>query len=162
VTLADAGADLDARAMGWALEEARAAAEKGEVPIGCVVTRGGEPIARAHNLRETDADPTAHAEVLAVRAAARRLSSWRLTGCTVYATVEPCFMCAGALVNARVERLVFGALDPKAGAVGSLADVVRDPRLNHRMAVTGGVRAEECGALLRAFFGERRAGGARA
>ena len=146
----------DERWMAMALEEARAAASEGEVPVGAVVVRGGELLARAHNRRETAADPTAHAEVLAIREAAAGLGTWRLDDCILYVTLEPCFMCAGALVNARVERLVFGAMDPKAGAVGSLADVVRDARLNHRMAVTSGVMAEACGAALRAFFVARR------
>lgn len=139
-----------------ALEEARTAAALGEVPVGAVVARNGEILARAHNLRESTSDPTAHAEVLALREAARRVGSWRLDGLTLAVTLEPCFMCAGALVNARVDRLVFGAADPKAGAVGSLGDVVRDPRLNHRMAVRAGVLAVECGELLKAFFAARR------
>ena len=139
-----------------ALEEARTAAALGEVPVGAVVARNGEILARAHNLRETTADPTAHAEVLALREAARREGSWRLEGLTLAVTLEPCFMCAGALVNARVDRLVFGAADPKAGAVGSLSDVARDPRLNHRLAVRSGVLAAECGEVLRAFFAARR------
>jgi tRNA(adenine34) deaminase len=144
------------RLMAVALDEARTAAAEDEVPVGAVVVRGDEVLARAHNQREADDDPTAHAEILAIREAARRLGSWRLDGCELIVTLEPCFMCAGALVNARVSRLVFGATDPKAGAVGSLADVVRDPRLNHRMEVTAGVRAAECGDLLRAFFAARR------
>ena len=152
-------ADADARFMGEALAEARAAIGSDEVPVGAVVGRGGEVLARAHNRRETDADPTAHAEVLAIRAAARQVGSWRLDGCTLYVTLEPCFMCAGALVNARLPRLVFGATDPKAGAVGSLADVPRDVRLNHRVEVVSGVLAAECGALLRSFFASRRAAG---
>ncbi len=146
----------DDRFMALALAEAHAAAAKGEVPVGAVVVRGGEVLARAHNLRETSDDPTAHAEVLAVREAAARLGSWRLDGCTLYVTLEPCFMCAGALVNARLPRLVFGAPDPKAGAVGSLADVVRDARLNHRIEVRSGVLGVPCGAVLKAFFAERR------
>ncbi len=124
--------------------------------MGAVVVRGGEVLARAHNLRETNADPTAHAEVLAVREAAAKLGSWRLDDCTLYVTLEPCFMCAGALVNARLPRLVFGAPDPKAGAVGRLADVARDARLNHRIAVRSGVSADACGAVLKTFFGARR------
>lgn len=142
--------------MALALEEANAAAAKGEVPVGAVVVRGGEVLARAHNLRETTDDPTAHAEVLAVREAAAKLGSWRLDGCTLYVTLEPCFMCAGALVNARLPRLVFGAPDPKAGAVGSLADVARDARLNHRIEVRSGVLGDACGAVLKTFFGARR------
>ncbi|MFA5891810.1 MAG: tRNA adenosine(34) deaminase TadA [Actinomycetota bacterium] len=147
---------MDESFMRQALEEARAATAFGDVPIGCVVVRGGEVIARARNERERDRDPTAHAEILALRAAAEAVGEWRLTGCTLYVTLEPCAMCAGALVLARVERLVFGAEDPKAGAVGSLFDIPRDPRLNHNVAVTRGVLAEECGAVLREFFAERR------
>lgn len=146
----------DAAFMAQALDEARAALRHDDVPVGAVVVRGEEVLARAHNRREADADPTAHAELLAVRAAARALGSWRLDGCTLYVTLEPCFMCAGALVNARLPRLVFGATDPKAGAVGSLADVPRDARLNHRLLVTSGVAAEACGAVLKAFFAARR------
>jgi len=142
--------------MREALEEARQAALVGEVPVGAVVVHRGQVIARAHNRRELDDDPTAHAEILALRDAATALGQWRLEGCTLYVTLEPCFMCAGAVVNARVDRLVYGAQDPKAGAVGSLADVPADPRLNHRPACTGGVLAEEGGALLKAFFLARR------
>jgi tRNA(adenine34) deaminase len=137
-------------------EEARAAAALGEVPVGAVLVHEGAIVSRAHNLRESASDPTAHAELLVLRDAARRLSSWRLDGATLYVTLEPCFMCAGALVNARVARLVFGALDPKAGAVGSLADVARDERLNHRLVVRSGVLAAECGDLLKRFFLARR------
>jgi tRNA(adenine34) deaminase len=146
----------DAAFVREALVEARAALAHGDVPIGAVVVRDGAVIARAPNRREADGDPTAHAEVLALREASRVVGHWRLSGCTLYVTLEPCFMCAGAAVNARVDRLVFGAADPKAGAAGSLADVPRDPRLNHRPAVTGGVLADECGALLRDFFAARR------
>lgn len=146
----------DRRYMALALLEAEAAAAKGEVPVGAVVVRAGEVLARAHNLRETTEDPTAHAEVLAVREAAARIGSWRLDGCTLYVTLEPCFMCAGALVNARLARLVLGAPDPKAGAVGSLADIVRDTRLNHRVEVRAGVLASACGDVLKAFFAGRR------
>ncbi len=142
--------------MQEALAEARAAAAHGDVPIGAVVVHDGEVIARGHNRREADQDPTAHAELLALRAAARHLGSWRLNGCTVYVTLEPCPMCAGALVLARVPRLVFGADDPKAGAVGALYDIPRDPRLNHEVEVVRGVAAEDCAELLRAFFRERR------
>lgn len=141
-----------------ALEEARTAAALDEVPVGAVVAVNGRIVACAHNLRETTSDPTAHAEIVVLREAARRLGSWRLEGATLAVTLEPCFMCAGALVNARVERLVFGASDPKAGAVGSLYDVVRDVRLNHRLEVRSGVLADECGALLKAFFSVRRRG----
>jgi tRNA(adenine34) deaminase len=143
--------------MDRALDEARGALEHDDVPVGAVVVTAGRVIAAAHNRREVDQDPTAHAEVLAVRAAARVLGSWRLDGCTLYVSLEPCTMCAGALVLARLPLLVFGAADPKAGAVGSLYDLAREPRLNHRLDVTGGVLAEECGTLLRGFFQAKRA-----
>ena len=142
--------------MRTALAEAEAAAALGEVPVGAVLVRADEVVGRGHNRREIDQDPLAHAELLAVREAARRLGSWRLVGCTMYVTLEPCAMCAGALVNSRVERLVFGAWDPKAGYCGSLGDLARDPRLNHRLEVEGGVLAEECGRLLSSFFEELR------
>ncbi|HUK56666.1 MAG TPA: tRNA adenosine(34) deaminase TadA [Nitrospiria bacterium] len=142
--------------MALALEEARRAVEDGEIPIGAVVVYNGEIISRAHNLREGLQDPAAHAEILAVREAARKLGRWRLTGTTLYATLEPCAMCAGALVLARIDRLVFGADDPKAGACGSVFDLVRDPRLNHRMEVLGGVMGRECGSVLKEFFENRR------
>jgi tRNA(adenine34) deaminase len=148
--------DDDARWMDVALAEAAAAAEAGEVPVGAVIVRGGELLARARNRREETADPTAHAEVLALRQAAAALGSWRLDGATLYVTLEPCPMCAGALVLARVGTLVYGAADPKAGAAGTLYDIVRDGRLNHRLEVRAGVRAAESTALLRAFFRERR------
>ncbi|MDI6843296.1 MAG: tRNA adenosine(34) deaminase TadA [Anaerosomatales bacterium] len=144
--------EADVAYMTIALEEARAAAEEGEVPIGAVVVCDGAVIARAHNRRETDADPTAHAEMIAIREAARKLGRWRLSDCTVYVTLEPCPMCAGAMHQARIERLVFGARDPKAGAVGTLYDLSSDERLNHRFTVTSGVLAEECAAVLRRFF----------
>ena len=147
---------LDEEMMALALDEARRASSWGDVPIGAVVSRDGEVLARAGNAREHDGDPTAHAEILALRAAAARVSTWHLEGCTLYVTLEPCAMCAGALVLARVDRLVFGAKDDKAGFAGSLGDLVRDPRLNHAVEVESGVLAEECGALLRAFFRERR------
>lgn len=142
--------------MGLALDVAKACLDWGDVPVGAVVARRGEVVASAGNLRERRIDPTAHAEVNAIRAAAARLRTWRLDGCTLYVTLEPCAMCAGALVLARVERLVFGATDPKAGFAGSLGDLTREPRLNHRLEVTGGVRAEESAALLRRFFRDRR------
>ncbi len=147
--------------MKAALAEARKARDLGEVPIGAVVVHGGEVIGRGHNRRETDQDPLAHAELLAIAEAARHLAGWRLSGCTLYVTLEPCAMCAGALVNSRVDRLVFGAYDPKAGYCGTLGDIPRDPRLNHRLEVCGGVLAEECGALLSTFFQalRRRSGG---
>ena len=143
--------------MALALDEARASLDHDDVPIGCVVVRDGEVIARAHNTRERDADPTAHAEILALREAARVVRSWRLEGCTVYVTLEPCVMCAGAIVLARATRLVFGAPDPKAGAVRSLFNVADDARLNHRVEVTAGVLEEESGELLRAYFSAKRA-----
>lgn len=147
----------DDLAIAAALDEARAALTLGEVPIGAVVlTPDGAVLATGHNERETQHDPTAHAEVVALRRAGAALHSWHLDGCTLAVTLEPCTMCAGAIVLARVERLVFGAWDPKAGAVGSLWDVVRDRRLNHRPSVSSGVRAEECGALLADFFAGRR------
>ena len=153
---AGGGAPADARWMAAALEEARAAAALGEVPIGAVVVRDGAVVARAHNRRETTPDPTAHAEVLALREAARATGSWRLERCTLYVTLEPCAMCAGACVLARLPTLVYGARDPKAGFVGSLGDLARDPRLNHRIDVRAGVLEAECGAALRAFFASRR------
>jgi tRNA(adenine34) deaminase len=143
--------------MRLALVEARAALDHGDVPIGAlVVSSGGEVLGRAHNERELRGDPTAHAEVLALREASSVVGSWRLSDCSLVVTLEPCTMCAGALVLARVSRLVYGAVDVKAGAVGSLWDVVRDPRLNHRPAVLGGVLGDECGEMLRAFFGPHR------
>jgi tRNA(adenine34) deaminase len=143
--------------MRLALEEARLAAEAGDVPIGAVVVdASGEVIGRGHNRRESTGDATAHAEVLAIREASVRRRQWRLDGCTLVATLEPCAMCAGAVVLARLDRLVYGVADPKAGAVGSLWDVVRDRRLNHRPEVIGGVLADECGAVLRSWFEARR------
>jgi tRNA(adenine34) deaminase len=146
----------DERFMRLALEEARRCLYHGDVPIGAVVTRTGEVLAAAGNQRELAADPTAHAEILALRAAAAAIGSWRLEGCTLTVTLEPCAMCAGAVVLSRLDRLVFGAADPKAGFAGSLGNLVQDPRLNHTVAITDGVLAEECGDLLRAFFQERR------
>lgn len=129
-----------------------------EVPVGAVVLDpAGALLTRAHNQRESDADPTAHAEIVAIRAAGRALGSWHLDGCTLVVTLEPCTMCAGAVVAARIARVVYGAADPKAGAAGSLWDVLRDRRLNHRAEVVGGILAEECGALLQEFFAHRRA-----
>jgi tRNA(adenine34) deaminase len=142
--------------MRRALEEAANALSWYDVPVGAVVARGGEILASAGNERERRHDPTAHAELLAMRAASERLGSWRLDGCTLYVTLEPCAMCAGAMVLARVERLVFGAADPKAGFAGSLGDLVRDPRLNHRLEVAGGVLANESAELLQSFFRSRR------
>jgi tRNA(adenine34) deaminase len=152
----DASGDPDDRLMRLALEEARAAGGEGDVPVGAVVARGDEVVARAGNAREREQDPTAHAEIFALRQAARAVGSWHLEGCTLYVTLEPCAMCAGALVLARIDRLVLGAADPKAGFAGSLGDIVRDGRLNHEVEVTVGVLAEECGEVLRAFFAERR------
>ncbi len=142
--------------MALALEEARAAAPGGDVPVGAVLARGDEVLGRAGNAREREQDPTAHAEILALRQASAALRSWHLEGCTLYVTLEPCAMCAGALVLSRIDRLVFGAADPKAGFAGSLGDLVRDPRLNHALEVTSGVLAEDCGGVLRDFFRERR------
>jgi tRNA(adenine34) deaminase len=142
----------DREGMRLALEQARRAAELGEVPVGAVVVRGDEILGVGHNRREVDQDPLAHAELLALRQAAGRGTGWRLLGCTMFVTLEPCAMCAGALVNSRVERLVFGAHDAKAGFCGSLGDIVRDSRLNHRLEVVSGVLADECGAVLRGFF----------
>ena len=139
-----------------ALAEARRAAGIGEVPIGAVVVRDGVVVGRGHNRREIDGDPLAHAEILAIRQAASVAGGWRLVGCTMYVTLEPCAMCAGALVNGRVERLVYGAPDPKAGYCGTLGNVVQDPRLNHRLEVTAGVMERESAALLRGFFASLR------
>jgi len=151
------GADRWAGAMRSALEEARAALATSDVPVGAVVLdSSGTVVGRGRNRREQDADPTGHAEVVALREAAAARGSWRLDGCTLVVTLEPCTMCAGALVLARVDRLVFGAFDDKAGAVGSLWDVVRDRRLNHRPEVVGGVLAEESTALLLEFFAGHR------
>ncbi len=143
--------------MREAIAEAMAAEAHDDVPIGAVVVRDGEIIARGHNRREVDRDPTAHAEILALRDAAQAVGSWRLDGCTLYVTLEPCAMCAGAMVLARLPRLVFGADDPKAGAVGALYDIPRDPRLNHNVEVVRGVLGDACGAPLRAFFRAQRA-----
>ncbi len=146
----------DDNAMRLALDQAAAAAVHGDVPIGAVVVRDGELIAARHNERELTGDPTAHAEVLAMRDAAVVVGHWRLLDCTLFVTLEPCVMCAGAVVNARLARLVFAATDPKAGAVTSLYEVCGDQRLNHRPPVTAGVLGTEAGALLRAFFASRR------
>ncbi|MDO8964168.1 MAG: tRNA adenosine(34) deaminase TadA [Coriobacteriia bacterium] len=146
----------DAVFMAQALDEARIAAALGEVPIGAVVVLDGEVVSRGYNRREIDHDPTAHAELIAVREASRILGRWRLSGCTVYVTLEPCPMCAGALHSARVDRCVYGATDPKAGAVGTLYDIASDERLNHRYEVTAGVLADESSALLKEFFGRLR------
>ena len=142
--------------MGAALAEARAAGDAGEVPIGAVVLRQGAIIGRGANRTVRDNDATTHAEMVAIRDASRALGSWRLEGCTLVVTVEPCAMCAGAIVLARVDRVIFGAWDEKAGMAGSIADLLRHPRLNHRPEVMAGVREEECAALVRDFFRERR------
>lgn len=146
----------DIHFMEEAIKEAKKAFEKDEPPVGAVIVKDGDIIARGHNLRESLQDPTAHAEMLAIRAAASKLGRWRLSGCVIYVTLEPCIMCAGAMVLARLERLVYGAHDPKAGAVGSLMNLVSDERLNHQIEVTSGVLAAESGALLREFFSSRR------
>lgn len=142
--------------MKEALAEAEAAGRLGEVPIGAVIVRDGEIIARGHNLTETRKDPTAHAEMNAIRQAAEALGGWRLPGCEMYVTCEPCAMCAGALVWSRIEKLYIGAMDPKAGACGSIFDIVEEPRLNHRIQVERGVMAEECSQLLKDFFAQLR------
>jgi tRNA(adenine34) deaminase len=149
----------DDDAMALALEEARAAAARGEVPVGAVAIVDGRVVSSRHNEREGSGDPTAHAELLALRDAAAALGGWRLSEATVVVTLEPCAMCAGALVASRVARLVFGADDPRAGACGTLYNLCADPRLNHEVAVTAGVRAAECGELLTSFFSQKRAGG---
>jgi len=143
-------------AMEIALEEARAAEAHGDVPIGAAIFHGGELLSRAGNERELRRDPTAHAEVLAIQAAAAALGGWRLPETTLYVTLEPCAMCAGAIVLARIPRVVYGTRDPKAGAAGSVLDVLREPALNHRPEVVAGVREGECAALLRDFFANRR------
>lgn len=148
-------------AMDEALTLARAAGELGEVPVGAVALYDGAVVGRGANRREAARDPTAHAELLAIQEAARTLGRWRLGGVTLVVTLEPCAMCAGAMVLARIDRLVYGAADPKAGAAGSIMDLTRDARLNHRFAVEGGVRAEACGALLKDFFQARRENGPR-
>ena len=146
----------DEGGMRVALREASASAEAGEVPVGCVIVHEGVVIARGHNQVESLQDATAHAEILAIGAASNALGSWRLHECTMYVTLEPCAMCAGAIILARLGRLVYGASDPKAGACGSVLDVIHEPRLNHRVETTGGVLAEECGAVLREFFVRKR------
>ncbi len=153
-------AETDRRWMEVALAEADVAAARGEVPVGCVIVGpDGTELARGHNLRETDEDPTAHAEMIALRAAARALGSWRLEGTTLYVTLEPCVMCAGALVNARVPRVVWGCDDPKAGACKTLYTIGQDARLNHRYVMVPGVLAEECADRLKRFFAALRAQG---
>lgn len=143
--------------MAQALEVAAAAARRGDVPVGALVVADGRIVGVGHNRREIDADPTGHAEIVALRDACRSADRWRVDGATLYVTLEPCPMCAGAIVNARVSRLVYGALDPKAGAVASLYEICTDPRLNHRLEVRSGVLADECAAVLRDFFRAARA-----
>ena len=147
----------DQRFMDLALAQATLAAEMGEVPVGAVVVHRGEVIAQAHNRREVDADPTAHAELIAMRDAAKKLGDWRLEECTVYVTLEPCAMCAGLMVNARVPRCVYAATDPRGGFLGTLGDLSSHPVLNHRFEVTAGIRAEESAEALRSFFRRVRA-----
>jgi len=147
---------VDDAMMRLAIEEARRCLEAGDVPVGAAVARGDQVIAAAGNARERLQDPTAHAEVLALREASRTVGSWHLEGCTLYVTLEPCAMCAGALVLARVDRVVYGAADPKAGFAGSLGNLIQDPRLNHRPELTSDVLADDCAELLTGFFRERR------
>ena len=146
----------DQRWMTAALAQARLAGRGGEVPVGALIVHGDTCIAQAANQTEKDQDPTGHAELLAIRDAAAARGTWRLTGCTLYVTLEPCAMCAGGIVLARLDRVVFGAWDDKAGMAGSVGDLLRHPKLNHRPEVLGGVLAEECGALLKEFFAAKR------
>jgi tRNA(adenine34) deaminase len=152
----EAGLRTDEAFILEALKEAEKAVEYGEVPVGAIIVYEDRIIARAFNKRETSGDPTAHAEILALREAAKLRQHWRLSGMTLYCTLEPCAMCAGAMVQARIMRLVYGAKDPKAGAAGSLLNLVQDERINHRLEVTSEILAEECGNLLKKFFSERR------
>jgi len=138
--------------MRAAIEEAKKAAAIGEVPIGAVIVRDGEIVGRGYNLRETEKDPTLHAEMIAIREASAKLGGWRLIGCTLYVTLEPCPMCAGAIVQSRIEQVVYGAVDPKAGCAGTLMNLLEEPRFNHQVPVVEGVLAEECGQLLKDFF----------
>ena len=154
--MSDDLADFDERMMRLALEEAEACLNSGDVPVGAVIARDGDMLAAAGNARERMQDPTAHAEVLALREASEISDSWRLDGCTMYVSLEPCAMCAGAIVLARLDRVVFGARDPKAGFAGSLGNLLQDERLNHRVELTGGLLEEDSGELLRAFFRDRR------
>ena len=156
---ADFDLQPDHHFMRLALQQAVAAFEQDEVPVGAVIVHEGRVIGAAHNQRETLSDPTAHAEMLAITQAAEARSDWRLNGCTLYVTLEPCPMCAGALVNSRIDRVVYGALDPKAGAVHSLFTIGSDPRLNHRFAITPGVMQADCGAILTEFFRIKRSMG---
>ena len=150
------GPQQDERFMQAAIREALAAEENGDVPIGCVIVHKGSIIAKAHNQREQLTDPTAHAEMVAITQAAEYLQSWRLHGCTIYVTLEPCSMCAGAMVLGRIDRLVYGCRDPKTGACGSLYNIVQDERLNHRLEVTAGVLEQDCSEMLSDFFARRR------
>ncbi len=147
----------DERWMQVALQEAEAAAQKGEVPVGAVVVHNGQLIAKSHNLRELNKDPLAHAELLAIAEAAEHLDRWRLIDCTLYVTLEPCPMCAGAIVNSRLDRIVFGASDPRAGSCGSILNIVEDERLNHRPEVTRGILQPQCSEILSNFFRALRA-----
>ena len=148
--------DADEKFMRAALSEAKVAAQSGEVPVGALVVRNGEIIGRGLNRPVQDSDPTAHAEIVAIRAAAASEKNYRLSGCTLYVTLEPCPICVGAMIHARISRLVFGAYDPKAGAAGSVLDLCDDRRLNHRIEVNGGLLADKCGGLLQKFFAGRR------
>jgi tRNA(Arg) A34 adenosine deaminase TadA len=150
------GSDDSIAWMELALEQARLGAEAGEVPVGAVVIKDGEVVGRGHNRNLLDNDPTAHAEIVALRDAGARLGNHRLNGCTVFATIEPCAMCAGAMLHARLARLVYGASDPKAGAAGSVLQVLNHPRLNHQMEVVSGVLADKCSEILQRFFQQRR------
>ena len=156
MTAAGGSGESDAAFMGLALEEARQALSAGEVPVGAVVVMDGRVIGRGHNAPIASSDPTAHAEIIALRRAAAAVRNYRLPGAALYATVEPCAMCCGAALHARVARLIYGAPDPKGGAAESLYRLLDDPRLNHQVAVTGAVRSEDCAALLREFFKTRR------
>ena len=148
--------------MREALRQAQAALDEDEVPVGCIIVHDGQAVGRAHNQRETLQDPTAHAEMIAITQAAEALGSWRLTGCTLYVTLEPCTMCAGAMILARIDRLVYGATDPKAGAVESIFRILDERRLNHRVQATGGIMAEACGTILSQFFQAMRGAGGEA
>ena len=147
---------LDERFMAEALKEAKKAFSDKEVPVGCVIVHDGMIIGKGYNRTESLQDPTAHAEILAITAASEHLSSWRLNGCTAYCTIEPCAMCAGGLVLARVERLVFGTFDPRFGACGSVFNIVQEPRLNHRMMVSSGILRDDCAAIMQEFFKKMR------
>lgn len=147
---------MDEEYMRMALCEARAAYEEDEVPIGAVVIRNGEVVSKAHNLRETINDPTAHAEIVAIREASRILGTWRLTDCELYVTIEPCPMCAGAIVQSRIRRLIYGAQDPKAGACGTIMNIVQNQFLNHRVEVMAGILEDECSAIMKEYFKNKR------